>query len=375
MRRAVLILSLLATACAGRRIGPSPAASGGAITMVYVGTAAGEVLAFRLDPSLTTLVPKGRVAAGRNVTALASADGARLFAASEGTAELVSFAIRPRTGALTYVSRASARGKGTAELVVDRTGNYVLAANEGSGTLAVLPIMTGGRLGTAALHPVGPAVQGLAFHPGGAAAFTTAPADAAIAQFTFNAGTGILTPSREAAVKLPKGSGSRRLLFHPTGRYAYLVTENEDTVAGFTFEPTSWTLSVLAFQIASTLPAQSPGARSRCGDAVITPDGKFLYVVNRGPDTLAVFAIGDDGSLIARGHASAAGQKPRALASSPDGALLLVANQGSGSIDAFRIDSATGALQHHGSTPVSGGPQALAVARVTIRHEPRPSGR
>jgi 6-phosphogluconolactonase (cycloisomerase 2 family) len=77
----------------------------------------------------------------------------------------------------------------------------------------------------------------------------------------------------------------------------------------------------------------------------VSADDRFLYVSNRIDDTIAVFAIVDDGAaLVPVEVVPAGGAWPRDIVLSPDGTLLFSANQQSDSISVFRVDGETGKL-------------------------------
>jgi 6-phosphogluconolactonase len=74
-------------------------------------------------------------------------------------------------------------------------------------------------------------------------------------------------------------------------------------------------------------------------EIAVSPDRKYLYVANRGPDTIAVFALAD-GKPSRVGEVSSGGRWPRHF-TIVDG-YLYVANQQSGLVTAFALDPATG---------------------------------
>ena len=130
-------------------------------TLVYVGTytsrGAKGIYAYRYDPSTGQLSPLGAPAETPNPTFLAiGPDRKHLYAANE-VAELdgqpggaiSAFAIDPDTGALTFLNRQPSRGTGPCHVAVDQSGRYVLAANYGSGSAAILPVQKDGSLGEA----------------------------------------------------------------------------------------------------------------------------------------------------------------------------------------------------------------------------------
>ena len=87
------------------------------------------------------------------------------------------------------------------------------------------------------------------------------------------------------------------------------------------------------------------------------PSGKFLYVSNRGHDTIAAFSVdAATGKLTPIGHTPSGGKTPRNFRIDPTGQWLLAANQGSDNVVVFRIDEKTGALSPTGTEAKVGSP-------------------
>jgi 6-phosphogluconolactonase len=78
----------------------------------------------------------------------------------------------------------------------------------------------------------------------------------------------------------------------------------------------------------------------------VSRDGRFVYVGNRGHDSVAVLATEPRLRLVATYPAG--GAFPRDLAFSDDGRLLWVANERTGSVVANAVDSSDGALRPAG---------------------------
>ncbi|MGT2906392.1 lactonase family protein [Streptococcus dentiloxodontae] len=128
------------------------------------------------------------------------------------------------------------------------------------------------------------------------------------------------------------GSGPRHILFHPYHKLAYLVCELSSEVQvliydGYgQFEP---------YQSLSTLP-QNKSCDNASAAIQMTRDGRFLYVSNRGHNSIACYAIGLDGYLKLLDIIPSHGQIPRDMTLSPDDSYLLVGNQESDNISIFK---------------------------------------
>jgi 6-phosphogluconolactonase len=165
---------------------------------------------------------------------------------------------------------------------------------------------------------------------------------------------GVITFKRKAEV--PAGAGPRHLAFHPDGRFFYAVNELNSTLSSFSYDPADGVLTLLHTE--STLPAGGHAGNS--GSALkLTPDGKFLYAGNRGHNSVARFAIGDDGIARLLGTTSTQGDWPRDFDIDKSGKVLAVGNQQSHDIRLFRIGP-DGDLTAFGLPIPSGGVTAIA---------------
>jgi 6-phosphogluconolactonase len=90
---------------------------------------------------------------------------------------------------------------------------------------------------------------------------------------------------------------------------------------------------------------------------LVEPTGRFVYVSNRGHDTIAIFTIDQaTGRVTPVGHTPTGGRTPRNFAIDPAGRFLYAANQDSDTIVCFRIDPGSGALTPTGSVTPAGTP-------------------
>ena len=97
-----------------------------------------------------------------------------------------------------------------------------------------------------------------------------------------------------------------------------------------------------AVQTVSTLPAAAAGGRikSTIAEMRLHPGGGFLYVGNRGHDSIAVFRVGEADGLLERVAVQKShGAFPRHFNFDNTGRFLLVGNHASDSVAAFRYRS------------------------------------
>src|SRR5207253_8971015 len=118
-----------------------------------------------------------------------------------------------------------------------------------------------------------------------------------------------------------------------------------------------------AAQTISSLPAGWSG-RNTCSQIHLTPSGRFLYVGNRGHNSIAGFAIDPaSGQLTAAGHVTTEAV-PSAFGLDPEGNYLFAAGTASNRLAAYRISSDTGALTALETYAVGQRPAAVLAARL-----------
>jgi 6-phosphogluconolactonase len=114
------------------------------------------------------------------------------------------------------------------------------------------------------------------------------------------------------------------------------------SICVFTFEPVHGLLALR--QTISTLPSDFQGPNS-VAEIRLHPNDRFVYVSNRGHDSLAVFARDPEaGTLELVEIGPSGGGHPRNFALTPDGGWLLCANRDSNNVVVFRVDPASGRL-------------------------------
>jgi len=144
------------------------------------------------------------------------------------------------------------------------------------------------------------------------------------------------------------GSGPRHLAFSPNGKFIYVAEELSGSVSVYKFNKGQATF----LQTVLTHVADYKGAPGT-GDIHVSPDGKFVYVSNRGDENnIAIFPILSTGKLNDKQMQlfSTVGKRPRNFTISKDGNWLLVANQDTDNIIVFRVNKETGALTNTGNT-------------------------
>ncbi|MEU6196181.1 lactonase family protein [Streptomyces sp. NPDC047061] len=256
----------------------------------------------------------------------------------------------------------STGGAGPCHLSVHPTGRWLLSADYSSGTVAVHPIDATGALGertalvTHSSPAPGPGQQGPHAHqfitsPDGGHVLAVDLGTDTVYSYRLDPARGTLTEVAQAHTK--PGAGPRHLTFHPGGRHAYLADEVGDTVAVCAYDPATGRLTIGAPQSSGS----TAGTTNYPAQFLVTADGSYAYLANRGDNTLARYAIEADGArLRLLDTVPVHGDFPRQIAFSPDGRLLFAANQRSGTVSVFTVAPDSGELR------LAGEPFASPVA-------------
>lgn len=254
-------------------------------------------------------------------------------------------------GGLTALGTVSGLGGYPCHLSVGAKGKNLLVASYGPGIVSILPILPDGSLAgpsqsfrNAGRGPNAARQQGPHSH------FVRTDAEARFA-YACDLGTDeVLTypydPSRgsldePARTKLHPGAGPRHLAFGRDGRFAYVNCELDNTVVAFAVDRENGALT--AVQTVSSVAEGFRGA-SHSAEIAVHPNGRWLYVSNRGDDSVATFAVGKDGTLT-RVEVHPLGLKePRGFGIDPSGRWMVVGGQSSDDLASFPIDPKTGRL-------------------------------
>jgi len=336
---------------------------------------------FQVDRSTGALTPSGVYELGTSPNCLAlNAAGTRLYSTNEtdrvgkdNEGMVSAFAINRADGQLTLLNTVPSGGAGPTYVSIHPSGKFLLVANYFGGSVAVLPILSDGRLGTASdvkedAGTVGPKKATNA--PPGSFAFSghdrthahMIQADASgrfvlhvdlgldqILVWKFDE-RGVLTPNDPPSVSLPPGDGPRHFFLHPNGRWCYSLQEEGSTIVLFDYDSAKGRLT--ARQTISSLPPGFAGSNF-CSEILVSSDGRFVYAGNRLHDSVGIFSVGRSGELTFVGEEWTRGNYPRSFSFDPTGQFFYVCNQRADNVTVFRVNRRSGRLTFTGHyTPV-----------------------
>jgi len=332
------------------------------------------IYAFRFDSKTGALTPLGLAVEAVNPAHVwASSNGKYLYAVSWQNPDkmdtVTAYAIDHKSGKLTLINKVSAKGDLANQVVLDPSGKLAATVTYNSGTFTVYAVAATGRLSEPfytdqhtgkPLSPrqPGPKAHGIAFSKDTRFVYVAELGLDRVYSYHVDAAKHAVTPLNPPYVEVPAGSGPRRLQLHPNGRFLYVNHETDSKVT--VFEINNGALK--AVQTLSTLPADYKGNNSTA-EIQIDKEGKWLYVSNRGHDSLALYSVDPaNGTLTFVEHIPSLGRTPRNLTIDPTNEYLFCANQTGENVVVFRIDHKTGHLTPTGAKESV--PQAAGIAVV-----------
>ena len=311
---------------------------------MYVTVAGDEkILRYDMDADTGDLTLVETVQVGPGVSSLCVDPLQKyLYATLRASQEVASFCIDSDSGALEHFATASLNGR-PGYIRTDQTGRYLFSSYYGDGAVGINTIHEKGAV-------LAPHHQWITLEEHAHCIYTdrsnqylfvphTMPANT-IYQFLFDEATGTVVPNEQSKIDPPVGEGPRHYELHPALDVVYFANENGSSVTVYDMDCDTGRL--VRRQNISTLPEDYEGENS-CSQIHIHPSGKFLFIANRGHDSIARFAVQEDGSL------GSLGQTPtepvvRGFNLDPDGNFLFAAGVPSGKMASYRLDTNTGDL-------------------------------
>ena len=325
---------------------------------VYIGTGSPEgIFRCELDPE-TGKLTQPEVAAKLNGPSFLelSPDGKTLYSVGSvpkmKVGSVFSFAIDPSTGALKQTGMAPSGGNGPCHVSVDDAGKFLIVSNYGGGSCATIMLGDDGRIVKQAdevqhegssvnkQRQAGPHAHCGFFSNDGKRAYVCDLGLDKLLIYNVDRTTGKLTANDPPFIKLPDGTGPRHMHIINEGKTILVNGELNNTINVIEIDPTTGGGTVK--QSVPTLPLGFAG-QNTTSEIRLHPNGKFIYVANRGQNSIAGYTWNDN-KLSLIGFADDGINIPRNFRIDDTGKWLLVANQDGNNVNVFAIDAETGKL-------------------------------
>ncbi|MEO6187398.1 MAG: lactonase family protein, partial [Ginsengibacter sp.] len=324
----------------------------------YTGSGSKGIYVYNFDAKTGAVKWVGNTDDASNPSFLAvSWDGRKVYAVNEtggaNPAKVSAYNFDKGSGKLTFLNSSFTGGDGPCYVSISPANNWLAVANYDGGSATMLPLNEDGTIRPYAQlindsiykttdKKETPHVHACVFSPDGNFLFTPDLGLDKVMIYHFNPASEkplvLATPSF-AASKL--GGGPRHMTFHPNNKFAFVTQEMGGVVNSYRYQDGK--LSKL--QDIPTFPKGFTGVKDGA-EIVVSPDGKFLYVSNRGDlNSITIFSINPtSGKLSLIGYQSTLGKDPRNFMIDPTGNYLLAANLKSNNVVVFKINKQTGLL-------------------------------
>ena len=150
----------------------------------------------------------------------------------------------------------------------------------------------------------------------------------------------IVANPAQAYFSTKPGAGPRHLVIHPSGKYLYLLDEMHTTLMACAIDPKG---VVTEIETVPTIPADFK-EKNTSAAIRLHPNGKYVYVSNRGYHSIHGFEILKNGRLKSIGEVRQELDTPRDFNFDPSGKFMVVGNQKTNDLTVYRVDPKTGKM-------------------------------
>ena len=169
----------------------------------------------------------------------------------------------------------------------------------------------------------------------------------------FDAAT--MKPAAMPDIKFDAGDGPRHAIWSKDGKFLFVLCELGSCVYSFAFDGKAfvrvgkWSMLPEGY---NRWEADGETLNTKAAAIKLTADGKILMASNRGYDSIAFYAVGDDGKLTLKNIAKLRGKFPRDFELMPGEKFMVVGHKMSDAIQVYRFDRAACTLEPVGD-PIS----------------------
>ena len=288
-----------------------------------------------------------------------SQDGSTLFLSLRTVGQLASYGIQSGTSELEHISTIEV-DQDPAYHWQDHSGQWLITAYYHTGRVSVHQVDSTGRLsqkssffGETALN-----AHGVAATNDNRFVYIPHTGPNKIFQFEFDAQNGHLTLLENGVLTSKEFTGPRHLASHPTKPWLYGDYEQGNKAVFYKIRPDGLLQTI---QTISSVPDDWPDRQGATARMTLSKDGNFMYVANRGHNSLACFKVHPKTGELSRVGIYPTEPNPRSFVISPNGKWLYAGGQDSGKLAIFARNRRTGVLVRTGTVETGKRPWWLQV--------------
>lgn len=327
----------------------------------YIGTSQGEGIAMAdLDTTTGVLGPPTLAIELKKPGFLAAHPSKPLlYSTAEGQTDAKEGAVAAlrvnSDGSLTLLNQVSSEGRGPVYLSLDATGQTLMVANYGSGSVASFQILEDGSVsearsvhqhrgqGSDPTRQKGPHAHAILPNPSNSFAYAPDLGIDKVMIYALEPAAGTLTPAGSAPIP-GAAMGPRHLKWSDDGALAYVINELDLSLSVFKPGETPGSMDFIA--TTPMLPVGADRAGLTAAEVRIHPNGRFVYASIRDStaqrrDAISVFRVTGQGLELLQ-TVPAQVWVPRTFAIDPSGQWLLIGGQKSRDVAVLKIDAETG---------------------------------
>ena len=320
-------------------VGTGDKAENSVITLCELNLATGQIT--RIDTFYNAKGP-GYVAISPNKKNLYAVSGAN---------NITAYAIQPDKK-LKFINSQSSEGMNPCHVSVHPSGKMAFSANYTGGSFTAYTLKSDGGVNPATYTEQytgsGPNAQRqekahahfASASPDGKYVYVADLGSDKIMNYVVDVKTGKLTPNPAQPFFTAKpGSGPRHFAMLPNRKSFFLLNELEATLTACSLDKQG-VITELA-----TYPTVPAGLKGNTSAAIhLHPNGKFVYVSNRGHNSISSFKVLADGKLEKVDEITKSISIPRDFNIDPTGKYMIVANQNADNLVVYDVDDKTGKL-------------------------------
>lgn len=300
-----------------------------------------------------------------------------LYAVHGDMTDMSAFRVDRKSGAIALINTVPTNGRNPVHLALDPTGQFLVIANhiskegvvsnvstvavdkDGSLGKVVSTIELPGKIGPHRVEQPFSKPHQCLFDPSGRFIVIADKGYDRIFTLTLDQNGQLQRVKPESAIAR-EGSGPRHVIFHPELPYLFVINELTSTVMSCRFDTA--TGSITPIQELSAIPDTFVGF-NRAAEIDISPDGRYVYVSNRGHESIGCYAFDPATErLSATGWTKVMGETPRYFNLGPKGDALYVANETSDTIVRFVRHADNGVVARGEVVARTGSPTCILFA-------------